>query len=353
MLRHKYQSLLAFGIGALAVTGLSLSTAHASDPKVPFERYTLENGLEVILHQDRKLPLVMASVWYHVAVERYDDVCTIWVDGAVLGSFALTVTFHQGTAPLVIGGNNEGTQDFTGHIDGVRVVKGSALRARVIAPELLFDSTSDDSELLLNFEGADGATGYTSDDVKGRSLTFLGTAELDDAQRGRGLTSLWLQDSSDQVTIADDGDLTLGTDDFTIELMIRPDVVTGTQIFYDQRTADPQVRPTIYIQTTLRFWTNGAVRITGPTLVADTWYHVVVQRVAGITRMYVDGLQVGSDYTDSNDYLGGTLYLGTQSYSPFTNGMQGWIDMVRVSKGRAIYGGDFNVPILHPGEPIV
>ena len=33
---------------------------------MPFERYTLDNGLEVILHQDRRLPLVAVSVWYHV-----------------------------------------------------------------------------------------------------------------------------------------------------------------------------------------------------------------------------------------------------------------------------------------------
>ncbi len=37
-----------------------------NDPKVPFEKYTLENGLEVILIQDSKTPVVFVSVWYHV-----------------------------------------------------------------------------------------------------------------------------------------------------------------------------------------------------------------------------------------------------------------------------------------------
>jgi zinc protease len=35
-------------------------------PDVPFEKYTLENGLEIILHQDRSLPLVALNTWYHV-----------------------------------------------------------------------------------------------------------------------------------------------------------------------------------------------------------------------------------------------------------------------------------------------
>src|SRR6187401_2693615 len=36
------------------------------DPKVPFEKYKLDNGLEVILHQDNSVPLVAIDIWYHV-----------------------------------------------------------------------------------------------------------------------------------------------------------------------------------------------------------------------------------------------------------------------------------------------
>ena len=39
---------------------------HANDPKITFERYTLPNGLEVILAPDKSVPLVAVSVWYHV-----------------------------------------------------------------------------------------------------------------------------------------------------------------------------------------------------------------------------------------------------------------------------------------------
>ena len=39
----------------------------ASDlPKVPFEKYTLANGLEVILSRDAGTPLVAVNLWYHV-----------------------------------------------------------------------------------------------------------------------------------------------------------------------------------------------------------------------------------------------------------------------------------------------
>jgi zinc protease len=34
--------------------------------QLQFEKYTLANGLQVILHQDRKLPVVHVNLWYHV-----------------------------------------------------------------------------------------------------------------------------------------------------------------------------------------------------------------------------------------------------------------------------------------------
>src|SRR5262249_54444736 len=35
-------------------------------PKIPNEKYTLQNGLTVILHEDHATPIVAVNVWYHV-----------------------------------------------------------------------------------------------------------------------------------------------------------------------------------------------------------------------------------------------------------------------------------------------
>lgn len=35
-------------------------------PDIPFEKFTLENGLTVIVHEDHKAPLVAVNLWYHV-----------------------------------------------------------------------------------------------------------------------------------------------------------------------------------------------------------------------------------------------------------------------------------------------
>jgi len=58
----------ALALGASASI-LSLGANAAAPLKVPdlkYEKYTLPNGLEVILREDHRLPLVSVDLWYHV-----------------------------------------------------------------------------------------------------------------------------------------------------------------------------------------------------------------------------------------------------------------------------------------------
>ena len=36
------------------------------DVDIPFQKYVLENGLTLIVHEDHKAPIVAVNVWYHV-----------------------------------------------------------------------------------------------------------------------------------------------------------------------------------------------------------------------------------------------------------------------------------------------
>src|SRR5450631_3570099 len=51
----------------MSVAEASHQPAAAADAiLVRFEKYSLENGLEVILSKDHRLPVVAINVWYHV-----------------------------------------------------------------------------------------------------------------------------------------------------------------------------------------------------------------------------------------------------------------------------------------------
>ncbi len=56
--------LAAAAYSVLAQT--ASSEPHSGVPQIVFEKYTLPNGLQVILHVDRKLPMVHVNSWYHV-----------------------------------------------------------------------------------------------------------------------------------------------------------------------------------------------------------------------------------------------------------------------------------------------
>src|SRR3981081_2273502 len=65
------RSVLVAALSVLAamtsLTAQNRPVPAASDiPKIPYEKFTLPNGLDVILSQDHRLPLTAVNLWYHV-----------------------------------------------------------------------------------------------------------------------------------------------------------------------------------------------------------------------------------------------------------------------------------------------
>ena len=60
-------SVLSFAASAVAQPAPKLPpTKPLKTPTLAYERYTLPNGLTVLLHEDHRLPLVAVDLWYHV-----------------------------------------------------------------------------------------------------------------------------------------------------------------------------------------------------------------------------------------------------------------------------------------------
>ncbi|GGD51485.1 M16 family metallopeptidase [Pseudoxanthomonas indica] len=69
--RRPRAAMLAVALSA-ALSGLAwsptnaIAAAPATDIVIPYQEFTLANGLRVIVHTDRKAPIVAVNVWYHV-----------------------------------------------------------------------------------------------------------------------------------------------------------------------------------------------------------------------------------------------------------------------------------------------
>jgi zinc protease len=65
-------------IARTLLSGLFLASAitfaaDVPDIAIPFDKFTLDNGLTVIVHEDRKAPIVAVSIWFHVGSKDEPD----------------------------------------------------------------------------------------------------------------------------------------------------------------------------------------------------------------------------------------------------------------------------------------
>jgi len=162
-------------------------------------------------------------------------------------------------------------------------------------------------------------------------------------------------DGRDDVTvlqvIAEDGnsDFTFGTGDFTIEFWVyQSRRETTASLYGGRRDADDEVAPVIYLNSgVVTYYTAGSNRITGDSAIAlNSWYHIVVERSSGSTKLYVNGVQEGSTYSDSNSYVAklNRPTIGAEGRVFGNNPLVGYISNLRVCKGHAVYGAAFTPP---------
>src|SRR5688572_32228620 len=57
---------LAVALGTATPAAVFARTAPVEEIEIPYEQFTLPNGLKVIVHTDRKAPIVAVNLWYHV-----------------------------------------------------------------------------------------------------------------------------------------------------------------------------------------------------------------------------------------------------------------------------------------------
>jgi len=199
-----------------------------------------------------------------------------------------------------------------------------------------------------DFFNIDGKSlGWTTlEDRAGKTVSVAGNAKLSTAEKKFGTASLALDGTSDYITVSSQPDFQLGTGSWTIEAWVYKTGTTGgNQEIFDFRTSSPQVAPLLFLTVggIPTYNVNGSNRITGGSAIPNnTWTHIAVSKSGTSTKLFVNGTQSGSTYTDTNDYIQSPIYIGAR-YDGAASFL-GYIDDVRISKGVARYTGTFTVP---------
>jgi len=158
--------------------------------------------------------------------------------------------------------------------------------------------------------------------------------------------SVYFDGTGDYLRAPSSSDFNFGSDDFTIEFWV---YYVGSHTNYyelvDFRPSVSGVYPTIYSDANgkIYYYTDGGNRITSSVVPTNTWIHVAVTRSGTSTKLFIDGVQSGSTYSDSNTYLQSFVDIGA-SGNQSNYHLNGYLSNVRICKGHAVYTGNFTVP---------
>ena len=289
------------------------------------------------------------NTWHHIAITRNSsNRFDLWINGTSEDNYTTTGSLLEQN--LMIGARLDGggpstTEYVNGYIDEMRV--STVCRyTTTFTPHTTAHVNDSDTSFLFHADGFDGDTTFL-DDVGSRhyfspNVRFGG--EYDTAQYKFGSSS-WYQSSNFLgVKMTDEDPLnSIGEGDYTIEAWVRKDTdITGLMyIWYADNQMSLRYDDS---NNTLEYCASGATntQITGGALNNNTWYHVAVSRSSGTTKMFINGTQSGSNYTDDRSFANVNEYL----FFVDGNGVNSWrghVDEMRFSS-TARYTSNFTAP---------
>lgn len=320
-----------------------------------------------IQYQAGELGYLSAGQWYHVALCRQGTVLMLFVNGRMTHALPFDLTIIDTGDPYKIGADALGLNPIDGYVSNVRLTIGNTRYNASFQPPqwdlpattYAYDAKYASCVLRLTMDGSDASTTYYDHSPSGRTVTAVGTAQVDTAQSKFGGASSLFDGNSDYLTVSggasDFNGLHNGASDFTIEAWIRANGSwTDGGIIDTGGFTSTNVGATLFvtsggIPTFYQSTGSGyAVQLAGPTaLSVDTWYHVAVSSQAStdLTSLYVDGVLVASKRGASHSASDATYGLRVGMYQS-AGYFNGWIDDVRVTIGarRYLAGARFAVP---------
>ena len=283
--------------------------------------------------------------WNHVAVVRNGTTVSIYVNGTSVFSVTNSSSLAQSTATSIGTATHDTNNECClGYISDFRMVKGTAVYTSNFTPPTAPLTAITNTSLLTNM-----TNGAIFDNAMMNDLETVGNAQISTSVVKYGTGSMYFDGAGDYLVSnsASTNLYAFGTGDFTIEFWIYTNS-SGTYTVYDSRASGANdLSPTIYLNSNaVTFFTNGSDRINGGTLTNATWNHIALARSGTSTKLFLNGTQTGSTYTDTNNYINSSSrpFIGAGSIVAGQNPLNGYIDDLRITKGYARYTTTFTPP---------
>jgi hypothetical protein len=292
---------------------------------------------------------ILVNTWYHVAFVRNSTTLRQYINGVQTGTTSVSgVTVYNSPDILGIGcggAYNTGNRT-TGYISNFRLVNGTCLypSGTTFTPPTAPLTAVTNTALLLGMSNA-----AIFDNAILNNLETVASAQISTSVFKYGTGSMKFNGTTDYLNTspANQNSFAFGSGDFTIEMWVNPTVLGAANKFlYDGRLSVDGAFPSIYVNASslVLYLANGATQITGGAISTATWTHIAICRSGTSTKLFINGTQSGSTYSDSTVYLNNPLRPVIGSNGPIGAYWNGYIDDFRVTKGIARYTTTFTPP---------
>lgn len=324
---------------------------------------------------------ISVNNWYHVALVKNGDVYKLYFGGVEKGTVTDADALVDLSSSLFVGSWGAGGYYFYGWMDEVRVSKGIARWTENFTPPTeaywLEDTLTDDFnthdessgdttdlevtsdvKLLLHGNDADASTTVRDSSPTRRTITVYGNAQIDTAQSVFGGASILFDGTGDYLTAPDSDDWSFSTGDFTIDLRVRFNTLPSASAFamlvsqYQDESNYWRIglynsagEYKLYVQSNGGSGGNISVGRTFG-VATGTWYHFAVTKAGVSIKWFLDGAQVSTEYTTSYGFSANTGVLNIGSWAGGGEFLDGWIDELRIIKGKAIWTSSFTLPTV-------
>ena len=354
-------------------------------------RFEAENDGGGVVDSGSGAYIITDTNWHHVALCKVGDLYALYVDGTQYAYVSDSDTdTYSGGLYVGIRGDASSATAFDGEMKMLRIQHSNVFGAAPVVgltdvikvPINTTDYTvTTDTKLLLEFDGYPGDTDdtngfltdsgntvhtisnngstpclypdapnrhWTDEGNTGHAVSGFGTAKID-WMTVYDTGCLWLDGNSDYLTVPDSDDWDIvSSGNFTVECWARWDALSthDNLIGQYQAVGSDAWYFGIISENTLRFYAERAAQ---PSLIAydeswvptlNTWYHLAVVRTGSNFQFYVNGLALGTGYTNSNylNALSGSLAIGATNTGAHL--LDGFMDEVRISN-TARYSANF------------
>ena len=293
---------------------------------------------------------ISANTWYHIAVSRTSTSTNLFVNGTQNGS-TYSDSNSYAASRVSVGSNGATAGNYlNGYISNVRLSKGFAYYTTTFTPSTVpLTASSTYTSLLLANPGYNDLSTFnqnisTTQWTGSMTGTVAQSSQVSPTQYKFGTQSSYYVLNGYQ-TVTSSTSLLLGTGDFTIECWVYRSVAGVLHSLLGKGSGSSTGWALQINSSNQLIWVSGtsSIKTSTTTIAATTWTYVAITRSGTTGYMFINGTIEGTGYTDSGNYnQTNNLYIGTDRSN--TNGLTGYLDDIRITKGVCRYTATFAAP---------